>query len=190
MIFFHRKLPKRDTSNIVYFHLRSKHFAEKGKNKIVSLYPFQSNKVMVAFFYGDDFERQRIRSILNNFGSMFFNWFNLYIFAGAAVLCAIRRILKLRRDGFISSVIDVLTTYIGGGNVHINRHMLEKWFYGTVFVTSIFLNAIGLQSSLFSSFVDFELKIDTFEKLAKINPPICLSPSLEGNFDIVTEVLR
>lgn len=142
------------------------------------------------FFYGDNFKYQRTSTVLDNFSSLFFNWFNLCIFGGAAILCAIRRLKKLRRDGYISSFIDVLLTFVGGGNLHINHYRLEKWFFAALFVASIFLNAIGLESSLIPSYVASDNKIDTFEKLVKIDPPVYSSVVLEENIDIITEMLE
>lgn len=170
--------------------MRTSSFAKEGKGELVPLYPYQSKGVVAFFFYGNDYKRQRISSFLAHFGSLLFNWFNFWIALCAVSLCVFRRILKLRRDGLMSSYIDVLVTFIGGGNLLINHHRLEKWFFGTLLVSSIFLNAIGIESSLYASYVDSFGRIDTFEKLASINPPIYVSPSVKRNFDIINEVLK
>lgn len=170
-------------------HLRTSSFAKEGKGELVPLYPYQSKGVVAFFFYGNDYKRQKTSSFHAYFGSLLFNWFNFWIILCAVSLCVARRILKLRRDGLMSSYIDVLITFIGGGNLLINHHRLEKWFFGTLLVSSIFLNAIGIESSLYASYVDSYGKIDTFEKLASINPPIYVSSAVKRNFDIIKEVL-
>lgn len=186
-MFFHRNSFKKAHPNILNFHLNTR--IAKTADKLIPLYPFQSTNIKLVFFYGKDFKRQRITTFLDNFWPLFFNWFNFFIVLFAIFLCAIRRVVKLRRDGFISSFIDVLITFIGGGDLHINDHRLEKWFFGVVYVASIFLNAIGLESTLFLSYVDSDHRIDTFDKLRHINPPFAISTTL-GDRDIVEKMLR
>lgn len=172
----------------LYLNLVS--IALKDKSQLTPLYPYQSQELVVLFVYGNDFKWQRLRSFLDSFGLLFFNWFNFCIFAGAICLFLIRRIIKLRGDGLFSSFIDVLVTFTGGGNLVINRHRLEVWFFVTIFIASFFLNAIGLQSSLYLSYVDVDHRIATFAELAEINPPIFVSPTLKDNANVISEMLK
>lgn len=175
---------------ILNFHLGKMHFILKGDGDQVPLYPYQANTLKIVFFYGDDFKRQRISTFFNHFSSLLFNWFNFFILLSGILLCAIRRIGRLRSDGFISSFIDVLITFIGGGNLRINRHRLETWFFGSVFVASIFLNAIGLESSLFSSYIELDQRLETFDDLIQINPPFYISLTLKEHVDAINAMLR
>lgn len=87
------------------------------------------------------------------------------------ICCATIMLYFLRRGDLISALIDVLSGVIGGGNLRY-RNKLEKIFFGFLFLGAFFINAIGLNSFLFATFLTQEPeRINTFEKLAKYNPP-------------------
>lgn len=185
-----RKHSKQGHPNVVNFYTDTMNSLMKGNKKPTPLYPYQGRTLKVLFFYGDNYKRQKVSTILDNFFSLIFNWFNLWILVGAAVLCTIRRKMALGRNGLISCYIDVLIAYIGGGNLQINRDRVEKWFFGIVFVASIFLTAIGLESSLISSIIDFDHKVRTFDDLMKINPPFYSSLVLKGNLGVIDDMMK
>lgn len=185
-----RKRLEKNRPNMLDFYLQIPNFSKGIDRKPISLYPYQSKDLKVTFFYGNDFTRQKASTFVSHFESLLFNWFNLFLVMAAVLLCMLRRVVRLRRDGFMSSFIDVFATFIGGGNLVINPNRLEKWFFGILLATSIFVNAIGLHSDLYASFVESDQRVNTFKDLAKINPPIYLSREFDGNIDIINGMLR
>lgn len=119
-----RKHSKQGDPKVVNFYTDTMNSLMKGNKKPTPLYPYQGRTLKVIFFYGDNYKRQKVSTILDNFFSLIFNWFNLGILVGAAVLCTIRRKMALGRNGLISCYIDVLITFIGGGNLQIYKSIV------------------------------------------------------------------
>lgn len=153
------------------------------------LYPYQSAKLFIIFYYGSDYERQRTHSFLTRISSMLNLWMFLFFILMTISLCVLRRIARLKRDGLFSTCIDISITFIGGGNVRID-HKIERWLFGIAFIAFFFLNAIWQNEYLYPSLLLPDKTIDTFKKLSKINPPIYLSLQLKAYNDVIVEMLR
>lgn len=153
------------------------------------LYPYQSAKLFTLFYYGSDYERQRNHSFLTRISTMFNLWMFLFLILMAILLCILRRMAKLRRDGLYSTIIDISITFTGGGNIRID-HKMERWLFGIAFVGFFFLIAIWQNEYLYPSLLLPDETIDSFEELAGINPPIYLSPQLKAYNDVIVEMLR
>lgn len=160
-----------------------------GNSTTVPLYPYRSKDLSVIFFYGSDYRRQINNNLFSKLKIFTFNWTNLFVIFAAIALCFIRRLHKLRRDGFISVLIDVVVIFTGGGNLRMD-HKLERWFFVIMSIGAIFLNAICLEPTLFPSFLLNHRSISTFHQLAEINPPIYLRLVLRSNEHLIVEMLR
>lgn len=154
-----------------------------------SLYPFHSVKLLVIFVYGSDYQRKVNNNLLNKLEIFLLNWTNLVVFSGVMVLCFIRRFPMLRREGFISVLIDVMIIFIGGGQFRLS-HRLERWFFAILSMGAFFLNAIGLEATLFPTYLPSQQKVETFHQLAEMKPEFYFVPYLAPKSDIVIEMLR
>lgn len=136
-----------------------------------SLYPFYSVKLIVVFVYGSDYQRKFSDNLFSKLMVFVFNWTNLFVISAAVVLCFLRRLRRLQHDGFISSLIDVTVIFTGGGTLRFD-HKLERWFFVIMSIGALFLNAICLEPTLFPSFLQHQQRVDTFNELSEINPPV------------------
>lgn len=141
------------------------------------------------FIYGTNYKRQINHNLFSQLKLFIFNWSSLTIFVAAIVLCFVRRLNRLRRDGFISVVIDVGVIFIGGGHLRMD-HKLERWLFVIVSIGAFFLNAICLDSTLFPFYLLTQPSVDTFQQLAQINPPIYASVALISSESLMKEMLR
>lgn len=160
-----------------------------GIAKVSSLYPYHSAKLSVFFVYGQDYQRQFSANLFSKLKLFIFNWTNCFVISAAVVLCFVRRLRKLRRDGFLSVLIDVMVIFTGGGRLRMD-HKLERWFFVIVSIGALFLNSICLESTLFPSYLQRQQNVETFQQLTEINPPVYLAPLLERDSDLVQQMLR
>lgn len=152
------------------------------------LYPYHSIEISILFVYGTEYKRQTSNSILNKLKP--FHQLEILVFVFASIaLCFLRRMLKLRRDGFISAYIDIGIVATGGGNLRIN-HKIERMFFAIMFVAFFFLVALWLETTLYPSFLIPDRTIDTFDKLAEINKPVYISIKLKDKEHLVIGMLR
>lgn len=158
-------------------------------NSKATLYPYHSIKLLVFFVYGSDFERQFNNNFFNKLKVFLFNWTNTFVILASVTLCFVRRVQRLRHDGFISVLIDVVVIFTGGGKLRFDQK-LERWFFSIVSIGALFLNAICLEPTLFPSFLHHQRTVNTFEQLAEINPPVYLAGVLKGNEPYITALLR
>lgn len=155
--------------------------------KRIPTYPYISYEFVIVFVYGTDFERQKYH-ILNSSEAFVGRAILAFFFFAAAVLCYVRRINRLRRDGYSSSFIDTVVTFIGGGNLQMN-HKLERWIFGILLIGCFFLSTFWFEV-MFPSFLLSDKKIKTFDDLIKINPTIYIPNSLHFQADRITDMLR
>lgn len=160
----------------------------KKDTQLTHLYPYRSMKLSVFFVYGTDYQRQINNNLFSKLKIFTFNWTNLLVILAAIALCFIRRLNKLRRDGFISVLIDVVVIFTGGGNLRMD-HKLERWFFVIMSIGAFFLNAICLGPTLFPSYLLPCRNIETFQELAAINPPIYISFLLRGDKHLVADLM-
>lgn len=153
------------------------------------LYPYHSVKLVVFFVYGSDYQRQLNNNVVNKLKLFIFNWTNLLVVLAAMALCFVRRWQRLRHDGFISVLIDVTVIFIGGGRLR-PAHRFERWFFVLLSIGAFFLNAIGLDSTLFPSYLHPLQSIETFQQLSEINPPTYIPPILGAEKHLIRNMLR
>lgn len=143
----------------------------------------------MIFVYGSDYQRQWKNNTLAQTIVFIVNWTNLFIFLMAMGLCFIRRLNKLRRDGFISTLIDVTVIFTGGGSMRMD-HKLERWLFVIVSVGALFLNSLCLDATLYPSYLLSSRTIDSFQQLYETNSPIYLAESLEKHEQLIIQMLR
>lgn len=163
--------------------------SEDGEKSQTALYPYRSTKLIVLFVYGTDFKRQKQHILLNE-NVKYYNFLCAIGFAlSAMVLCFLRRRNQLRRDGLISSAIDVHVSYFGGGSLR-SYHQLERFFLGIFLISGFFWTAVCFDAEMYSYFLVHDEKVKTFGDLAKIDPPIFSGFRLKENADVVFDRLR
>lgn len=156
---------------------------------ITRLYPYHSVDIFTVFVYGSNYQRQSTDNVFSKLKVFLFNWTNLFVIMAAVVLCFVRRLGKLRRDGFISVLIDVTVIFIGGGRLRMD-HKLERWFFVIVSTGALFLNGICLEPTLFPSFLLPQQSVDTLQQLTEIRPPIYSVALFKRDEHLVIEMLR
>lgn len=173
------------------FHLDSYQLTNSDHKRAVThhLYPYHANELAVFFVYGKDFTRRLNISHVPESIQILTSVIALFVSFSAIVLCIVRKMLKLRRNGLLASFIDVMIPFIGGGNIRI-QHKFEKWFFGILFIGAFFI-----VSEFSGDLVDWVVsiwnqKINTFEQLAKINPPIFIIPTLKERSRHIEAMLR
>lgn len=155
----------------------------------VPLYPYQSSELVVLFIYGTDYQRQTNNNLFGKLQLILLNWTTFFMILSAIVLCFIRRLSKLRRDGFISVLIDICVIFIGGGRLRMD-HKLERWLFVIVSIGALFLNSFTLTSILFPSYLQPQRSIETFQQLAEIKPPFHIGRAFSRDEPIILEMLR
>lgn len=175
-------------SNIIQFNL----VPPLGESKMrtdTPLYPYNSDKLVVMFFYSIGAERQTESVMLSELQSATQIGFFVFVLLAAAILCYLRSRNRLRRDGYISCFIDVCIGLFGGGNLSM-RHRLERWFFGIFLIANFFLMTFWVDGIFYPRFFIQDRSIKTFDQLAKVNPPIYMSFPLIKNGRIIEELLR
>lgn len=127
------------------------------------LYSHRSYKLLIIFIYGHDYHRQPTNNLFTKLTLFTLNWTNLFVILAAVVLCFVRRLRKLRRDGFISVLIDVMVIFTGGGR----------------------LNGFSRANS-----ISILLTAQSLRQLAEINPLIYIPPMLRREENYIVDLLR
>lgn len=127
--------------------------------------------------------------MIERLNEMLFNWMTLFYSIAAIVLYFIRRMARLQGDNFASALIDTGITFTAGGHLRMH-HKLERWFFGILLIGSFFFCALWLEMILLPSFLLPDRKVDTFDKMAQINPPIYLFPMLKKSNHLIDDMLR
>lgn len=179
---------KVDQSSMIRISLNRFTVIEESERATISN-PCQRMGIRVIFTYGKDVKR-RIRNSLLSFEFLRqSSWYFVSFLSVALLLYALRRKVGLHRSDFLSSFIDTEIIFFGGGNLQFN-HRFERWILTIFLFGAFFLVSVWLNIYLFSSLVMVDQKIDTFEELAEIDPPIYLSMMLKGIEAIILEMLR
>lgn len=155
----------------------------------ISLYPYQSQEIKVAFVYGADFKRQKYQIFLTDIGEEAFYLVGGFLLLAAALVCFVRRKLQLRRDGLNSAMLDVYIAFFGGGNLRVHNKF-ERWMFEVLLIGSFFLMTFWLDAVLFPSFLIQDQSIKTFDQLAEANIPIYMLMFNREDNNIFTESLR
>lgn len=188
--FYLRKTLQRTHSNFLHLGWMSAIKSIAKETMTYPLYPYHAREIVVIFVYGTDSNRQL--SIIPFPVCLLYLNYSMFvtIISAAVVLCYIRRTFKLRRDGYISSFIDTIVGFIGGGTLRI-VHKLERYFFGILMIGGIFLVAIWTDKVLDHIYHIQFFEVDTLKKLSEIGRlPVFVSPFWESDRDLLEEILR
>lgn len=189
----------------IFSHFRTKshrsysttlHFSTFGltyeSDDTIKLYPLSAYKPMelsVLFVYGRDFQRGTDIFIMPEAVRELYLTLVLFMILAILILYFIRKWFRMRRSSAISTFIDIFISFIGGGNLQI-QHKWERWFFGILLTGVFFISAICTDNLLCFVYYQYDQKIDTFQKLAKVESPIYLFPQLKNHHTNVLEMLR
>lgn len=182
-LYFHFQYPSRTKlkSETLYgLHFDSELLIAKDSEgtNIHSLYPYQTTKLSAIVSYKPEYQRNVDIMAIPQSVQLALGLILLFLIISAFVLWILRRKLDRPRNSFVSSFIECLVPFVGGGNVHI-RHKLELWFFAILYLSAYFMISV-LSGDILDSVVRIQThKIRTFEQLSEINPPIYLSEDLE-----------
>lgn len=178
---------KDDLSNMFKFSFNSP--LESVGETVTSLYPYDSDKLLVLFFYHAGGKRKTERLGLSELQMAIQFGFLVVSLLAAGMLSYLRRRNQLRRDGYISCFFDILIGIVGGGNLSM-RHRLERWFFGIFLIGNFFLMTFWFDAVFYPTFLIQERSIKTFNQLAKVNPKIYIPFTFMENEEIIKEMLR
>lgn len=170
-------------------HLESYSLLKDRTTSFYELYPYHSIELVVIFVYGQDFTRHMNILLIPESIQLLAGLIMLFICLAAIVLCIIRRKLELQRNGFVSSFVDTLIPFIGGGNLRI-EHKWEKWFFGILIIGAFFITSLFAGDFLDCVYLILSQKITRFEQLAQINSTAVFNPSLNANLRDIRSMLR
>lgn len=173
-------------TNVIRFSLDSYSATKSSKSNQIATYPYSAIDLSIVFFYGADEKRKRVH-IKTESETIFKILTEIISWVTAAVFCYVRKRNRLRRNGLISSYIDVQTAIYGGGNLRLN-HNLEQWIFSILFFGYFFLDILYYQIVIYPAFLIFDQSIKNFKELAVVNPLIYLSPAI-GDFNKTVDIL-
>lgn len=144
----------------------------------------------MIFIYGVDYPRSRNSFIGSRFWESFSFWI-LFVafFVGTFILFFLRRQTGLERVSFSYCAFELYCSVIGNGNLRI-RNGWEKLFFSVVLATAFLFVSIYLTDYSMHSLLQKNLKVDTFEELAKHNVPFYMSIYLTEHKEYITQMLR
>lgn len=152
------------------------------------LYPYKTIELKILFIYGSNFKREKNIFFVPPSVQIAAALVLLFIFVSALTLYTLRRKLRVLSNDFFSAVVDCWIPFIGGGNLRMD-HRLERLFFGILLFGSFFIMCV-FSGDLFDCVVSFlNAKVNTFEKLARINPPIYSIYELSWNEDLIRQKL-
>lgn len=154
-----------------------------------SLYPYHSHKLMVLFVYGTDFNRQMNIMLIPEAVQIIAASITLFMGSSALVLSVIRRKLRLRRDGLISTFIDTLVAFISGGNLQMN-HQLERWFFAIQLIGAFFIVSLFVGDLLDCIIQILNQKFSKLEQLKGMHLEIYVPPNLQNHMQHIDVMLR
>lgn len=167
----------------------SPHDWKNGETASMPVHSFVTTDLAVFFVYGDDMERQQYSFFASYLGKRTNQLAWLIWFVFSAVLCYLRRRLRLRRDGFISCLIDCVAATLGGGTIRIT-HRYERWLFAIYFVGNFFVMAIWSGILFLPTFFELDRNIESIQQISTINPPIFIDPTLEKSEKDIVYLLR
>lgn len=153
------------------------------------LYPYHTADLSVIFIYDTHHKPKFNNNLFSKLRLFVFNWTNLFVILAAVVLCIVRQWKKLRRNGFISVLIDVIVIFIGGGILRMD-HRIERLFFAVVSFGAFFLNAICLGPTLFPSYLLPQQSVKTFHELAQMNAQIYIDLWFQNEKSLIIEMMK
>lgn len=152
------------------------------------VYQYNMVELKVLFLYGTNFKREMNIFIVPPSVQMAAALVLSFIFVAAAALYVIRRKLRVLSNDFFLAVIDCWIPFIGGGSIRMQQR-IERGFFGILLFGAFFIMSV-FSGDLFDCVVSvLNAKVNTFAKLAEINPPIHSLYELHLNEDLIREKL-
>lgn len=153
------------------------------------LYPYHSRVLKAIFVYGTDYKREIDIFSIQESVKVVAGLILFLLVVAIITLYAIRKRFSLRGNDIASCILDCLIPFIGGGNLRM-EHRIEGRFsvvllFGAFFIMSVF------GGDLVDSVVRvLYTKIDKFEDLSEINPPVYCDMDLVFHSLAITAMLR
>lgn len=167
------------------------HFYLNDSSKLSPLYPYDSTKIVVILFYGNDFLRLLVTPALLDIISIGEHWL-LFVWFALSILATylIRSIIGIQKINFFySSVWNMIIVWIGGGNLQYN-HKFENIFLAIMLFATFFIRSFGVGNFNSNIVSQGSNVIDTFQELAKTKDlPVYLSHVLQDKKDTVLKLL-
>lgn len=152
------------------------------------VYPNSVNELKVLFIYGTNFKREMNIFYIPPAVQIAAALVLSFIFVAAITLFMIRRKLRVLSNDLFSAITDCWIPFIGGGSLRM-EHRLERLFFAILLFGAFFIMSV-LSGDLFDCVVSvLNAKVNTFEKLAQINPPIYSFYELHLNEDVIRQQL-
>lgn len=149
---------------------------------IQPLYPYHSMKLLAVVLYMEDYERNVDLFAVPITVQIVISIILLFICLATLVLWFIREKLERRHNSLVSSFMESLVPFIGGGVIRM-QHKLERWFFSVLCMSAFFIVAV-LVGDILDSIVRIQTqRISTFQELAKADMPIYISTSLAMHGD-------
>lgn len=155
----------------------------------ITLYPYHSTDLALAYVYGAGQKRQRFRGTFTEKGMSLAALGTFVCAISAVLLCYVRKRYRLRRAGFGTSFIDVNIAFSAGGNLNI-RHRWERFIFVFLFVGFFFFTTYWIETAVFPFFLFHNGTIDTFNKFKAKDLPIFNSIILKQSEKTVRDMLR
>lgn len=149
----------------------------KPPSSLQYLYPFRTIELLVVFVYGDDFTRKMNILSIPKSVQIISGLIVFFMSSSAIFLSIIRKKWNFRRSSLVSSIMDTLIAFIGGGNLEM-RHIFERWFFAILLFGAFFITSIFAGDLLDCVYQILHQKISTFEQLAATNSSIYINPTL------------
>lgn len=190
--FFFRLWYRRNQQNVLCIDQLSAVNESLDTNEIVNrhtLYPYNSIELAVVLVYGTDLKRRKDILYIPDWVRYLGFWIVFFWISFALILCVIRRRIGIANHGIISTLIESAVPFIGVGTIQMD-HRWEKIFFGMLLMLGVVTNPLWSDIFLVQTYQIMDEKISTFEQLSKIQSPIYLYSSLEGDTVLVNELIR
>lgn len=170
-------------------HFSSYSLRSKNDPKIKASYPYHSIKLSGIFVYGQDVGRNiEIFHVSRSLAAeCVFYWIITIVLV--FILWIGRRKLKLQRNGFSITYLDIFSALWAGGNIRA-QHGFEKWFFGIVMIGAFFLIPILTGDLLDMFYSVLDSKVSTFSELTTTNLSIYMHPILKNHDENILEMIR
>lgn len=158
-----------------------------------TLYPYNSIELAVVLVYGTDVKRRKDTLYIPEWVRYMGFWILFFWISFALILCVIRRRRGIAHHGLNSTLIETDVFFIGVGTIQMD-HRWEKIFFGILLMLGVVTNPLWSDIFLVQTYQMMDEKISLilirFDQLAKIQSPIYLYSSLEGDSVLVNELIR
>lgn len=166
------------------------HYYQNDSSHLSPLHSYDSTKIKVILFYGNDVRRVVVPPGLLDIISIGKHWFLFVWFAlSTLALHLIRSTVGNQRIDSSSSTWSMLIVWIGGGNVQYERRF-ENVFIAMMFFAAFFVKAFGVGNFKSNMVVQGSSGVNTFHELAKMKDrPVFLNHIFHDKKDTVLNLL-